>query len=150
MVLACVVAPGPPVAEVTGWARLLAPSVLLRTVTPGSRPLVSDSLPYAVLGTGKLGVAAFRLAGELAADGRPPTQLIVCDCEPPAVPGNALACQVTALAGPAYVERMTGWRPATTGGFTLRVLEDFDAPPTGRTSEEIVQTLQEELAVWPY
>jgi hypothetical protein len=156
MVLACLVAPGP-LGNAAEWARLLAPTVLLRPVTgrqgderPADDSLSHAELPRAVLGTGAFGIAAFVLAHELAAGGRPPAQLIVCDCVPPPAPVTPVTCPVTVFAGPEFVAPMVGWRSATTSAFTLRVLDGLAAPPAGVPSHDVVLALREDLAVWPY
>jgi hypothetical protein len=45
---------------------------------------------------------------------------------------------------------MADWRTASTAGFTLRLLDEFAAPPSGRATPEIALALKEELQVWPY
>jgi hypothetical protein len=155
MVLVCLVRPARPAGQLDEWARRLAPRVLVRAVSRSAGRLPDrpagplDGLPWAVLGSGGLGIAALDLATEATAAGSAPSQLIVCDCAPPTDPAR-VACPVTALASPGQAEPMTGWRSATTGGFTLRLLGGLGAPPDGAVSAEVVLALEEELAVWPY
>jgi len=137
------VEPGSPTAALDAWADLLAPEVGLSTEIP-------RRTPWALLGAGAQGHAAFDLAASLSAAGTGPTRLILCDCPPPAAEPAPLGCPIIALAGPHLADDMAEWRTASTAGFTLRLLDQQAVPPHGPANAEVALALKEELQVWPY
>jgi hypothetical protein len=141
MVLACLVEPGSTAEAKWDWADLMAPEVSLRRVQADVES-IAGVMPYALLGSGPLGVAAFELAGRLSAAGRGPSRLLVFECPPP-VELPPLSCPIVAFAGPARADEMAEWRGAGTAGFTLRLLGEVEAA-------DIALALKEELQVWPY
>lgn len=131
------------------WAELLAPEVSVCPVAPGTLPDAAEPTPVAILGAGRLGLAAFELAASLERAGRGPARLLLCDCPPPAGL-EPLACPIIALAGPDTADDMASWRTSTTAGFTLRLLGGLETPPYGRAHPDVALALKEELQVWPY
>lgn len=149
VLLACLISPGADASTLAGWARRLAPEVVIQPVAD-SWESPANGLPLALLGAYEQGAAAVALTERLDAKGRGPSQLIVCECPPPEVRDGQLSCRVTALAGPALAAAMAGWRRVTTAAFALRLLGGFGAPPHGTPSDEIAVALKEELQVWPH
>jgi surfactin synthase thioesterase subunit len=148
--LACLVNPGTPRDALNAWAELVAPEVSLRAVTPDLAGIAGLDTPYAVLGAGSLGLAAFDLAGRLAATGRGPSRLVLCECPPPAADAAPLSCPIVVFAGAGSADDLAPWRAASTAGFTLRLLDEREAPPHGRANADVALALKEELQVWPY
>jgi hypothetical protein len=145
MRLGCLLEPGTPMTTLHAWAELVAPEVAMCAMA--STALAS---PWAVLGTGALGQAAFNLAASLSETGNGPSRLILCDCPPPAAELPALDCPIIAIASKAIADDMAEWRTASTAGFTLRLLGRQTLPPHGPADPEVALALKEELQVWPY
>jgi surfactin synthase thioesterase subunit len=145
MRLGCLLAPETPMTALHAWAELVAPEVAMFAM-----PSADLASPWAMLGTGALGQAAFDLAASLSEAGKGPSRLVLCDCPPPAAELPPLDCPIIALAGKAIADDMAEWRTASTAGFTLRLLDQQTLPPHGAANPEVALALKEELQVWPY
>jgi surfactin synthase thioesterase subunit len=145
MRLGCLLDPEAPTATLRAWAELVAPEVAMCAM-----PSTGLAGPWAMLGTGALGQAAFDLAASLSATGNGPARLVLCDCPPPAGELPPLDCPIIALAGTAMADDMAEWRTVSTAGFTLRLMDQHTLPPHGAANTEVALALKEELQVWPY